>query len=370
MVGGLKLLRFNADGSADATFGTAGVVNVVLNNGALDTAMDVAVQADGKILVVGTASTLAVGSDDFALVRYNSDGTVDTTFGSAGRVLTDFFASTDQARRVRIQADGKIIVIGSATRVIPPSTATVDFAIARYNADGSPDTTFSSDGKTVDSPGSSYSVAKGAIIQNDGKIVVAGSTASSGGAEPDLGFVRYIGEGGIQLAGDRDNTFGPNGVGVVQVSLGGSDEVVDVVTLDDGTILGAVQTSVSGTFGFGLAHLPAAGFPAPLAPQPLTLFTTESDLPHCMLKQADGKIVVVGQSGNLGANPDMAVVRYNDSGFGYDQNFGTGGLLTLDFFGGRDGAEAIVQQPDGKLVIGGYARSGGVVVFAVTRLAL
>ena len=120
LVGGLKLLRLNVDGTMDTTFGTAGVVNVVFDNGVLDTAMDVAVQADGKIVVAGTGSTstVVVGSDNFALTRFNPDGSLDTTFGNGGHVTTDFFGSTDQVRRMGLQPDGKILVVGFAVQPI------------------------------------------------------------------------------------------------------------------------------------------------------------------------------------------------------------------------------------------------------------
>ena len=125
LVGGLKLLRLNVDGTMDTTFGTAGVVNVVFDNGVLDTAMDVAVQADGKIVVAGTGSTstVVVGSDNFALTRFNPDGSLDTTFGNGGHVTTDFFGSTDQVRRMGLQPDGKILVVGFAVQPISATRA-------------------------------------------------------------------------------------------------------------------------------------------------------------------------------------------------------------------------------------------------------
>jgi uncharacterized delta-60 repeat protein len=371
MVGGLKLLRLDADGKPDSGFGATGVVDVVLNNGSLDTAMDVAVQGDGKILVAGTTSTVTVGSDDFALTRFNADGTLDMSFGAGGHAITDFYGSTDRARRIRLQADGKILVVGSATQPVSSTTSSVVFAVARYNPDGSLDTSFSDDGKTTDSPFGSYSVAYGVALQGDGGIVLAGSTANNGVDSPDSGFVRYLGGG--QLPGTLDLTFGPTGNGTVHVPLGDFDQAVDVVVGDDGVILGAVTIDVGAAAGgramaFGIAHIPVSGTPAPHVPQPITTFSSESDVPHCMLKQSDGKIVLVGQAANLGANPDFAIARYDASGLSLDETFGTGGKLRLDFFGGRESAEAVVQQADGKLLIGGYARSGTHNVFAVVRL--
>ena len=372
LVGGLKLLRLTAEGKLDESFGKAGVVDVVFDGGDRDSARDVAVQADGKIVVAGTTATFVSGSDNFALTRFDPQGKLDSTFGTAGHATTDFFGSTDEVRRMRLQDDGKILVVGRAVHPISPISGSVLFAIARYNADGTPDLTFSGDGNTTDSPGQVFSEANGIAIQGDGKIVVAGSTAASGAEASDTGFVRYLGDGQVQLPGTRDDSFGPAGNGTLQAPLGPFSEVVDVVTLSDGTILGAVEVSSGlsgGGFAFGLAHVPASGVPPPRVPQPVVSFTTQSDVPYSMLKQADGKIVVVGQSANLGTNPDMAIVRFDDSGLALDQSFGTGGKLMVDFFGGRDSAEAIVQQADGKLVVGGFARSGAGNVFAAARLA-
>ena len=87
-----------------------------------------------------------------------------------------------------------------------------------------------------------------------------------------------------------------------------------------------------------------------------------------MLLQSDGKTVIVGRSGDLSSNADMAIVRFTAGARSTDGTFGTNGVLTVDFFGGRDSAEAVVQQPDGKLVVGGFARVGTGIVFAMVRL--
>ncbi|MGZ3444113.1 MAG: Calx-beta domain-containing protein, partial [Myxococcaceae bacterium] len=205
LVGGLKLLRLNTDGTLDATFGAGGVVDVVFGGGTLDTAMDVAVQIDGKIVVAGTTSTTVVGSDNFALTRFDSRGALDTTFGTGGHVTTDFFGSTDQVRRMRLQDDGKILVVGRAVHLISPSSGSTLFAIARYNADGTPDLGFAVSGKTTDSPGNAFSIANGLAIQSDGKIVVAGWSYVSGNI--DFAVARYNANGSL------DATF--NGTGKV-----------------------------------------------------------------------------------------------------------------------------------------------------------
>jgi uncharacterized delta-60 repeat protein len=141
-------VRYNADGSLDTGFGGGdGIVTTSISAGD-DKAHGLALQADGKIIVVGETSG---NGKDFAVLRYNADGSLDTLFGGGDGIVTTDFAggSFDVAYRVVVQADGRIVVGGAS------GSGTTDFAVARYLADGSLDTSFSGDGKqTVDLAGS------------------------------------------------------------------------------------------------------------------------------------------------------------------------------------------------------------------------
>src|SRR5215831_5905580 len=127
------------DGELDTTFGNKGIV--ITDDGLLDSANAIAIQTDGKILVAG-ASIGTLGSD-FALVRYDTHGQLDPSFGVGGKVITDF-GGDEVANSVAIQADGRIVVVGTRTRA-----GSSDFAMARYNADGSLDGTLDIDGKKI-----------------------------------------------------------------------------------------------------------------------------------------------------------------------------------------------------------------------------
>ncbi|HXJ87173.1 MAG TPA: Calx-beta domain-containing protein [Candidatus Binatia bacterium] len=377
MVGGTALARFNPDGTLDSGFGSGGQVAVPFNQSGLDTAQDVAVQADGKIVVVGLTTSTLTFNDDFALARFNADGTLDASFGSGGKVTTDFFGSVDQARRVRIMPDGKILVEGSAVKVISSTTSVRHFALARYNPDGSLDTGFGNGGKVDEAAGASFSLARGMAFQSDGKIIVAGSGAADGVSDPDVAITRLFGDGGMGLPGTRDDSFGPLGKGfdLTDLGLGTSYEAgVDVVTLADDTIFVAAEVEVGPAAGGGglNSQFTLVSFDPndnQRRPQPAIIpITNQSDRPTQMLLQSDGKAVIVGRSGDLSSNADMAIVRFNAGALSTDPSFGTNGVLTVDFFGGRDGAEAVVQQPDGKLVAGGFARVGTGIVFALVRI--
>ncbi|MFT3904781.1 MAG: Calx-beta domain-containing protein [Steroidobacteraceae bacterium] len=370
LVGGLTLVRFNPDGSLDTGFGTDGQVKVPFNGGAFDGAEDVAVQSDGKIVVVGVTDPGGqVGKDDFAIARFNADGSSDTAFGAGGMVTTDFHGRTDTARRVRILPDGKLLVAGFSVEALTPTTSATQFAVARYNTDGSLDTGFGTGGKVEEAAGASFSLARGTALQSDGKIIIAGSGAPDGVSARKVALTRLFGDGGTRLPGTRDDTFGPLGQGFDLTDLGTAPEsaAVDVAVLADDTILTACEANLTGQFEFCIASFDKND--SERRPQPAFIsITGQSDRPRQMLLQSDGKAVIVGRSGDLGSNPDMAIVRFAADGLTPDATFGADGIRTVDFFGGRDGAEAVVQQPDGKLVIGGFAHVGNSQVFALARL--
>ncbi|MFH1114214.1 MAG: cadherin-like domain-containing protein, partial [Pseudomonadota bacterium] len=167
------LVRLNSDGTPDTTFGGDGKVTTLV--GSQDQGRSIAIQSDGKIVVAGTAYVTGT-ANDFALVRYNVDGSLDDggvddltpgdSFGTGGKVTTPFSGvSADHAYAVAIQSDGKIVAAGSSAG---------NFAIARYNVDGSPDGTFSTDGIHTTDVGSGNDVGESMVIQPDGKIVVVG----------------------------------------------------------------------------------------------------------------------------------------------------------------------------------------------------
>ena len=176
------VVRYTSAGVLDTSFDTDGKTTTDIGSSTTDSANAVAIQNDGKIVVAGTSN------GDFALVRYNSDGSLDTSFGVGGKKTTDIGSSTtDAANAVAIQNDGKIVVAG---------TSDGNFALARYNYNGSLDTTFGTTGIVTTDIGSTTDVAYGITVQSDGKILLTG--VSSG----DFAVVRYAATGGL------DTTFG------------------------------------------------------------------------------------------------------------------------------------------------------------------
>ena len=164
------LACFKANGSLDTSFNGTGKVTTNFGGDGNAEGRSVAAQTDGKIVVVGYAT--AGGVEKFALARYNADGTLDTSFGDSGRVLTDVGISGSNATGVALQKDGKIVVAGYAVK---NSGTDYDFACVRYNTDGKIDQSFGDGGKIMTSVVQGYGKANSVAVQSDGKIIVAGS---------------------------------------------------------------------------------------------------------------------------------------------------------------------------------------------------
>lgn len=310
--------RLNADGTVDTDFSASGTYgagrqNINFSGNSLDFGEAVAIQSDGKIVIAGY--TNAAGNNDFAVVRLNTDGTIDTNFSAsgtygAGKQAINFTGSSDdQAKAVAIQSDGKILVAGYTT-----ASGNSDFAVVRLNTDGTLDTSFSPSGtygagkQTINFSGSSNDRAEAIAIQSDGKIILAGTSNNTFAATR------------LDTDGSPDTSFNSsNGSGKQTVSFG------------------------------------------------------DASAAHAMALQSDGKIVLAGERVDEYTGGDFAVTRLNsdgtlDTSFSASGYYGAGKYV-LDFqFTYADFAEAIALQSDGKILVGGRSMANGLDDFAIIRL--
>ena len=239
------LVRYNSNGTLDASFGTGGkVTTAFLSQGFSEAqANSVAVQPDGRIVAAGNA--MVGGAFDFALARYNSNGTLDASFGTGGRVTTDFAGANDQAESVAVQPDGRIIAAGAAGLFINRG---FDFALARYNSNGTLDTSFGTSGKvTTDFAGANDvpSEPSAIALQGDGKIVVVGQTFVGGFS--DFALVCFNSNGTL------DASFGTGGK--VTTNFASADDVpFSVAVQPDGNIVVAGGATINGRADFALAR--------------------------------------------------------------------------------------------------------------------
>src|SRR5262245_59204264 len=341
------LARFNSNGTLDSTFGTGGKVKT--NFGNFDGVRALAIQPGGKIVVAGYS--LVNFSPDFALARYNSNGTLDTTFGVGGKVITDL-GGPAQALSVAVQSDGRIVAAGFAHLL----NGDFDFALTRYNSNGTLDATFGTGGKKTTAFGvPSVAQGNGVRIQGDGKIVVAGLTLVNNVA--NFALARYNSNGTL------DTTFGTGGKTVTD--FGADDRAFSVALQADGKIVAAGMTganfalaryningTLDGTFGTG--------------GKVITDIAGMNDIALGVAVRSDGKIVAAGRA-FVSGRPAFGVAPYNTNGT-LDTAFGTGGKATTSFAGSLgDQAFSVAIQSDGKTVVAGSAVVNLNTQFAVAR---
>ena len=325
------LARYTSDGSLDASFGDDGWAVTELA-GSQDEANAIALQPDGRIILAGYSTGL---TQDFALARLNPDGSLDATFAGNGRLTTDFSDDVDNARAVALQADGKIVVAGG-------TGSSSNIALARYNPNGSLDTTFDLDGKLVIDLGGDYEGAYAVALQEDNKIVVAGN--SNANASYDFALARLNPDGSL------DSTF--DGDGKLLIDFAGDLDIARAIVLQpDEKIIVVGYAFTTASYQFALARLNPdgsldTGFNG--TGKLLSDVTSDSDTAHAVVLQPDGKIVAMGSNFD-----DFIVVRYNPNG-SLDTGFDGDGIIVTDFEGRFDSGQAIALQPNGKIVVAGY----------------
>ncbi|MFH0867129.1 MAG: delta-60 repeat domain-containing protein [Bacteroidota bacterium] len=339
-------------GSLDLTFGGIGYVTTSVTKGN-NYGQSVSVQPDGKIVVAGYS---AENSDyDFALVRYNTNGQLDSSFGTEGKVITSVGKSNDQAYIVLVQPDGKIIATGFTTA----SFGSHDFALVRYNINGTFDSTFGKNGLVISYIRSFDDEIYTATLQPDGKIIVGGCSYDSLNA--DFVIARY------NTDGTFDSTFGKNGVIITPVGLS-DDKVFALAQQNDGKIIAAGNT-VNGSYTyFAIVRYNADGTTDNSFGKngiSVTPFGKGYNYANSLSIQTDGKIVIAGYSYNE-SNDDFLIARYNTEGI-LDNSFGKEGIVITDIGGFNDAIEAVVIQSDGKIVVAGYSANNTYIDFAVAR---
>jgi uncharacterized delta-60 repeat protein len=280
-------------GDLDTSFGAGGIVTTSLSSGN-DVARAVAVQADGKIVVGGDADA------NFAAVRYNSTGTLDTEFGTNGHVIPTI-GQHDLANAVLIQPDGKIVLAGHSD-----TGSTDDFAVARYTISGTLDTSFSFDGKvTTNFTVGSNDFALAAAQQIDGKIVLAGYAGS--GANGEFALARYT------ISGTLDSAFG--NAGLITTTIGPNvDEAHGVVVQPTGKIVAGGFSRQSGNDFAVARYLPDGTLDGSFSAGGIDLSDLQNsadDLGYALALQPDNLIILAGSSDNgTGTGLDVAVARY------------------------------------------------------------
>jgi uncharacterized delta-60 repeat protein len=346
------LARYNADGSLDPSFGAGGRVTTAFGIGE-SRAEAVALQPDGKIVVIGFVRP-SVAKYSFALARYNPDGSPDPSFGAGGKVTTAI-QSDDEAYAVALEPNGKIVVGGESSDYL-----TREFALVRYNPDGSLDTGFGAGGK-VTTPIGSGGGARGLALQPDGEIVVVGYCGV--GSQSAFAVARYNGNGTL------DPSFGTGGK--VTTAIGSTDDEASAIALQpDGEIVAAGYSDNGLHKVFALVRYDRDGSLDPSFGSGGTV-TTKIGPGGARITgvalQPDGKIVAAGWDDDLTSHGTFMLARYNPDG-SLDPGFGTAGEAATAVESGDSGAlGGLALQPDGRIVAAGYTFNGPDTEFALVR---
>ncbi len=341
---GMTVIRYNTDGTLDAAFGTSGIVSTLVGTFS-GIARSVAIQPDQKIVAAGSVSTGSSG--EVVVVRFNSDGTLDDSFGGHGVVSTPVGTVRAEANALAVQSDNKILVAGYSQ-----NASDYDAVLARYLPNGALDSTFGSGGIVVLNVGS-YDEFEALVLQPDNRIIVAGNTDYT-----KFLLARYLADG------TPDTTFGTNGIVFTDIAGSTQDFASDMIRQPDGKIVlaGTIESTPS-VFTFTLVRYNENGSID-------TAFGTNgivtipilcnNDFDAKAALQADGKIVVTAPGSVTGAAPhDTTIVRYLPNGT-LDTGFGTNGKVTASMGALSDIPYDITIQADGMIVVAGVDDWGGV----------
>jgi uncharacterized delta-60 repeat protein len=326
---------YDAAGNLDPGFGTGGIATTPLG-GSMDKAFDAALLPDGGFVAVGRTDAAGPTNTDFGVARYTADGQPSPAFPAGGFVRTDVAGRGDAANAVAVQPDGKIVAAG----VAQTSPIDFDFALVRYNPDGTLDHSFGANGIVTTDLGTLNDVANAVAIQPDGKIVAVGD------AEENIGLARYLPNGSL------DRTFG--GTGTVVSDLGFDDVATGVAITPGGTIFIAgtrlgphvnldpyvASYGPNGKLNLGFGQSGVAD----------TDLSGGDDFGDDLVLDSHGGIVVVGTASSPTVT-DMALVRYN-----LDGTLDT--FLTTDFHGAGDFGHALAVDPRGGIVAAGTVANG------------
>jgi uncharacterized delta-60 repeat protein len=397
-----------AAGDLDPGFGSGGIVTTSYNG---PFPADAALQPDGKIVVIAGFNNTPSATEAFGVLRYQGNGALDTSFGAGGRATATFTNFLNSPSDVALQADGKIVVVGNAQS----ADGTVsEFAVARFNANGTLDASFGAGGKVTTNfvgvmAGGVSNPADSVLIQADGKILVGGLASQCARRCPaQSALARY------NTSGTLDTTFGSGGM-VAVTAIGGitalaEDAAGHIFALNGASTaefsaVGALQSQVtpspitiasgrgtssvfqadgrylaiSSGAGFSrhdtdakvVRYLPTGAVDLSFTNPPFDFSagnTVASDAVQALAVQPNGQIIAAGlHSANGSAS--FTVARLNSSG-SLDTTFGTGGTRTLNLPGGGQ-ASVVLIQPDGKiLVIGqGFIPGGGVTLILARYVA-
>lgn len=381
------ILRFNPDGQLDSTFADNGIFRFAYGP-VTDRLNGIAIQPDGKIVAAGQGQQGNTPDTAWVVIRLNPNGTFDPTFGTNGIVTTNFFSSLDEATEVAIQPDGRIVATGWVTQGGVNNGSTYDFAAARYLPNGSLDPSFGSGGTAFIDFGRG-DIAQDSVLQPDGKIVLTGFVAvQTSSIHYDFGVARFNADGTIDSTfGNNGRVTTPIGTDLdelarsIAIAPGGKLVVTgELYNPSDGTNPGHRDVAT-------VRYNPNGSIDTSFDGDGKFVYDSNqgdrSEGSDDVVVQPDGKILLAAKShlrteavqGGSVSHTELMVMRLLPNG-GLDSTFDNDGIAMTDFgmfapppsVRTGDRGKAIALQPDGKIVVAGEAVWGnGDYSFCIAR---
>jgi uncharacterized delta-60 repeat protein len=351
------VVRYNSNGTPDTGFGTNGN-GIIIFNMPSSIAGAVSLQTDGKILIGGASA------GDFAIVRLNTDGSFDNSFGINGVAVTDFRPgnpSGDSIFAMAVQADGKIVTGGSTD-----AGTNIDFALARFNTDGTLDTSYGTNGRVITPVGPVTDTIFALKLQPDGKAVAAGFQQTNGAN--NCALARY------NTNGSLDGSFGTGGKVITNISSGNfvnNDELYSVAIQADGKIVAAGHSADNDHNYFALARYNTNGsLDAGFGGGGITLTPVgeSNGLAGAIVPLPDGGFIAAGYGETSGFSRAFTLARYNSAGL-QDMFFGDGGLVQTHIANGPDDGFVATLQGS-RLVVAGRSYNGSEMEVGLARYQL
>jgi len=343
-------IRYNTDGTLDTSFGTDGIVTTDMQTGSDDVAYSIALQNDGKIVLGGYSDD---GSQKkAAIIRYNTDGSIDSTFGAEGKVLTSF--EEEQASEIKvlkIHALTGNIIVGGNTMI---STTKAKPVVARYLSSGTLDTDFNETGIRllwVNTNDNQYLMTiEDLVVQTNGKVSAVGWRDFS-----SMPYSNNHWACRINANGTMDTTFSTNGVNTYNGTFNGNDRSFSMLLKSDNSFVVAGSSDISGqSYAYTLFEITPGGSIGPASTQiSIPFYALDTSFPYSLKEDNNGKYLLVGSTGSA-TNRTFAIVRINPD-YTIDNSFDSDGKVTTSFgTNALNEAFGSVIQPDNKIIAVGY----------------
>lgn len=345
------VMRLTANGGFDSSFGSLGIVTTPVGSGN-DFGLAVAIDSFGRIVVAG--EMLGLSNFDFGVVRYLSDGSLDDSFGTGGKVIIPVGQANDIPFSVAVQPDGKIVMVGRSY-IGATHSSDWDISLVRLMPDGTLDSSFGDGGKVFTRVGPYYDEANRIAVLPNGKIVVSGYSYTSA-TDSYILAARYTSSGKL------DQSFGVGGVARANVGSNEDRSAGLAVQADGKLVVGGFCYNSTSNWDFALVRFTQGGSldgNFGIGGIATTAVGMAGDYCFGVAVQPDGRIVATGSADNASAIADIALVRYSSNG-ALDTTFGIGGKSIVATSVENDVGRTPLVQPNGRIVIAGWRSVSGI----------